>query len=107
MALFGRDSQADLQRIERVKHWTAARSPYALISLGAGLFAVVDFITLVLGIGGGLAAIAFGWRGLRDLRQHPHLLGRKLCIAGITLGIIGIVLSVAMWAWVYPSLRRT
>jgi len=103
MALFGRDSQADLQRIERVKAWTAARTPYALISFAAGLVAVVDCWTLVLGIAAGIAAIGFGVRGLRDLKEQPPLLGRRLCIAGIILGGCGLVLSFVMWAWVFPS----
>lgn len=100
MAFLGRDSQADLQRVERFKAWTSARTPYAIISAAAGLLSIVDFWTMVLGVIAGIAAIALGFRGLRDLREKPRLLGYRLCITGIVLGSIGLVLSLAMWVGV-------
>ncbi len=106
MAFLGRDSPADLQRVRRFKTWIGARSPYAVISVAAGLFSIVDCWTLVLGILAGVAAIALGVRGLRDLREQPHLLGHRLCITGIALGIIGLALSLVMWLWLIPMLNR-
>lgn len=104
MALFGRDSQADLQRIEAVKRWVAARTPWAIFSVAAGMLAIIDCWTLIIGIAAGIAAILCGIRGLGDLAQHPHLTGRRLCITGITLGSIGLLLSFVMWMWVFPAL---
>lgn len=104
MALFGRDSPADLQRIERVKQWVAARTPWAIFSVAAGLLAIVDCWTLVIGIAAGIGAILCGVRGLRDLAEHPHLTGRRLCITGIILGGVGLLLSFIMWMWVFPAL---
>ena len=106
MAFLGRDSQADLQRVQRYKAWTSARSPYAIISVAAGLFSIVDCWTLVLGIIAGIAAIGLGIRGLRDLREQPHLLGHRLCITGIVLGSLGIILSLLMWLWLIPLYSR-
>lgn len=106
MAFLGRDSQADLQRVQRFKTWTSARSPYAIISVAAGLVAIIDCWTLVLGIIAGIAAIGLGIRGLRDLREQPHLLGHRLCITGITLGTVGIILSLVMWLWLIPMLSQ-
>lgn len=105
MAFLGRDSQTDVRRIERLKAWLALRTPYGPISVAAGIIAIVDCWTLILGIAAGLAAMALGGRGLRDLRQQPELLGRRLCVTGIVLGALGLVLSFAMWMWVYPSLQ--
>jgi len=100
MALFGRDSQADLQRAQRFKAWFSQRTPYAILSAAAGLFSVVDFWTMVLGVIAGVAAIVLGTRGLKELREQPSLKGRRLCLAGITLGVLGLLLSLAMWIWV-------
>ncbi len=107
MAFLGRDSQVDLQRIERYKAWTSARSPYAIISVAAGLLSIVDCWTLILGVVAGLAAIGLGIRGLRDLREQPHLLGRRLCFTGIIMGVVGLVLSFAMWMWVFPAIQAS
>ena len=104
MAFLGRDSLADLRRIERLKAWLSLRTPFGPLSVAAGIIAIVDCWTLILGIAAGLAAIALGLRGFRDLREQPQLLGRKLCITGIILGVIGLVISFAMWMWVYPWL---
>lgn len=105
MAFLGRDSQTDLRRIERLKVWLALRTSYAPISVAAGIISIVDCWTLILGIAAGVAAMGLGYRGLRDVKEQPQLLGRRLCLTGILLGAIGLVLSFAMWMWVYPSLR--
>ena len=104
MAFLGRESEADQQRIERMRVWIHARTPYALISLALGLLAVVDFWTLVLGVAAGVAAIATGRRGLREINANPQLLGRRLCVAGIALGAMGIALSIFMWKWGFAML---
>lgn len=94
MALFGRESDADQRRAERVRLWAQARSPQALFSVMLGLLAVVDFFTPI-GFIGGVAAIVLGVRARRHIRLNPHLLGGRLAMAGIVLGAVGIVLSVA------------
>ena len=106
MAFLGRDSERDLARIERFRHWAQARAPLALFSACLGLLSIVDCWTLILGVAAGIAAIITGILGLRDLKKRPELLGRKLCITGIILGAIGLVLSFAMWMWVFPALAR-
>ncbi len=99
MPFLGRETQRDIDRTERAKRWITARSPYAIISAGAGLMAMVECITMVLGIIAGIAAIVTGRIGLRELREKPELLGRRLCIAGIVMGAIGIALSAAVWGY--------
>ena len=97
MALFGRESTADRDRVERVRLWAQARSPLALFSLMFGLLSVLDFFTMVLGVPLALAAILLGALGLRDLRLRPDRLGRRLCIAGIVLGCAGLMLGAAFF----------
>lgn len=104
MAFLGRESEADKQRIERMRVWIHARTPYALISLALGLLAVVDFWTLILGVAAGVAAIVTGRRGLHEIRANPQLLGRRLCASGIALGGLGIALSLFMWKWGFAML---
>jgi len=99
MPLLGRESQRDLDRVERVKRWMAARTPYAVVSAAAGLMAMVDFITVVIGVIAGIVAMVAGRRGLRELREKPQLLGRRLCIAGMAMGSLGLALSVAVWVY--------
>jgi len=94
MALFGRNSQADLQRQDRIQQWIRARSPFALFGGLFGILAVLDFFT-PLGLAFGLLAIGLGIRGMYHLRRQPELLGARLCRAAIVLGALGFILSVA------------
>ena len=45
MVVFGRETQAKQERVERFRAWVSARSPLAVISFMLGLVAVVDFFT--------------------------------------------------------------
>lgn len=105
MALFGRETQADQERVRQVTAWLSARSPYALASVLLGVISVVDSFTLVIGATAGAAAIVTAIGGRRHLARHPQLLGRRLCVAGITLGILGLCCSLLMWTVVYPALE--
>lgn len=97
MALFGRETPAQSERIERVRRWVQARTPYGPVSTMLGLAAVVDSITMVIGVAMGLGAVVSGVAGLRDLARQPALLGRRLCYAGIVLGSAGLLASAAVW----------
>ena len=67
---------------------------------------VLDAFTLVIGLSAGVAAIILGVLGLQDLKKHPDRLGRRLCYAGIALGLAGITLSVIMWTVIYPMIAK-
>ena len=97
MALFGRETPDDRMRAERFKNWLDQRSPYAMPSAALGTLAVLDFVTVVLGVGLGLIAITLGLCGLADLRRRPELLGRPLCLAGSMLGGVGLIASTLWW----------
>ena len=99
MAFLGRETEAEKQRIERMRSWIHARTPYALISPALGMLAIVDFWTLVLGLAAGVAAVITGNAGLRDLKVRPQLQGRRMCVTGIGLGIVGLLLTLVMWLW--------
>ena len=105
MALFGRESEAHMQRIERFKTWLDSRSKPALLSLCAGAFSVIEFWTMVLGLLAGIAAIALGIAGHRELHRSTTLDGRRLATGGIALGLLGIALSLTMYFWGYGYLK--
>ena len=103
MAMFGRETEADRKRAERVRHWARARSPFALASMLFGIVALLDACTLVIGLGAGVLALVLGAMGLVDLSKRPHLLGRRLCQTGMILGALGVMASGAVWWFWYRS----
>lgn len=93
MALFGRETEKDLRRAERIRTWAQARSPYTLFGFGAGILAVVDSITMVIGLFAGIAAIVLSIRGKQELGENDRLTGQRMNTAAFILGCIGIGLS--------------
>ncbi len=104
MGLFGRESPARQQRIERRTAWIHAHTRWGFASAALGVVAVLDSFTLVLGVLAGVAAIATGLRGRRELRAQPQLRGERWCTVGIVLGTLGLVLSLLMALVVYPRI---
>jgi hypothetical protein len=51
-------------------------------------------------------AITCGYRGLKRIAQQPDLLGKRLCVAGMILGSMGIAMSLILWLVVYPNLTK-
>ena len=105
MGFLGRESEAERRRIERFKLWLDGCSKPALLSVCAGMFAVVEFWTMVLGAAAGAAAIVLGVVGRREASTSPTLRGRRLALLGILLGTVGIGLSTFMWLQGYALLE--
>ena len=105
--MFGRESAAAQQRIDRVGHWARCRSPYALCSGFFGLLAVPDAITGVFGAIFGVIAITLGVFGLVDLKRRPHLHGSRLCYFGMGFGALGVLVGVTLWTIIYPMLAES
>jgi hypothetical protein len=64
--------------------------------------------SLVLGIVwlfglGSIAAIALGWRSLRDIAAADELGGRGIAIAGIVIGAVGLASSGLLIAFLVAS----
>jgi len=84
---------------ETVRNWLA------LVSVGLGVVAMflaviaktsaVALLVAVLVSGGGIAT---GWLGFRAARQLMKQKGRNWAIAGIIVGVIGLVVSIALLA---------
>ena len=56
---------------------------------GLAIASVFIGIVWIFGLGS-LAAIALGWRALRDIEASSELGGRGIAIAGIVIGAVGL-----------------
>lgn len=106
MGLFGKESSRDVARADAFKAWITARPGMAVVSLCLGVVSMLDAVTVIIGIGAGIAAVITGYRGLAQIKREPALLGNRLCVTGMVLGVLGIALSLILWLVVYPSLSR-
>jgi hypothetical protein len=106
MGILGKESSRDKARADAFKAWITARAGESIISLGAGVVAILDAFTVVVGILAGVLAITCGYRGLKRIAQQPDLLGKRLCVAGMILGSMGIAMSLILWLVVYPNLTK-
>ena len=97
MALFGRETQADIERAERIKAWLGARSPYALFAMMFGLLSVVDSLTMIIGFISGIVAIILSFLARSDIKANPGMLGLRLCNTALVLGILGVALSITVY----------
>lgn len=95
----GRDLPGKETRVRVVREWVRARSPWALAAGGLGVIAPVDAVFILPG----LASIVLGFVGLRDLRNRPHLLGRRLCVLGIIGGVLGLTAAGFLYTWDGPE----
>jgi|GEM_PF-1387576 len=106
MGLFGRESEAQKQRIEGYTRWIHARDSYSLGCLLLGIIAVVDSFTMVIGVGAGVAAIVLSILGNRRIGADGDKLSRRFCWIGLALGIIGIGLAITMATVIYPMIEQ-
>ncbi len=103
MALFGRESEADRMRAERVRAWAQRQSPYALASGLFGVLAVLDAFTVVISLVAGPLAIGLGVYAHFDRRADAVRQARWLPRLGIGLGVLGLALTAVMWRWLYAA----
>lgn len=103
MALFGRESEADRLRAERVRQWAQGQSPYALFSCLFGILAVLDAFTVVISLVTGPLAIGLGVWAHRDPRIAERHGARWLPKVGMVLGCFGLILTVVVWRRFYAA----
>ena len=97
---FGRDMPGKDARAQWARQYVAARSPYAL---AAGLLGAVAPIDGLIFFPLSIAAMVVAVVGWLHLNRNPRLLGRGLCAAGFTGGLIGLTLFIALRAWDGPA----
>ena len=79
---------------------SSQNSEFAIASLTMG---IVSFVTL-LGAEKPIVAIAFGILALRRIRNSDQLKGKRLAIAGIVLGAIGVILLPLLMLKLLPQI---
>lgn len=103
MALFGRESEADQLRADRVRQWAQRQSPYALFSCLFGVLAVLDAFTVVITVIAGPLAIGLGLCARRDGRIDHRKSAGWLPWLGMVLGGVGLVFTAALWYLLYSG----
>ena len=102
MALFGRETERDEQRVLEYGRWVKQRNPLAIASLVLGVFSLIELGALVVP---GIASIVLGVASLRQLgREHaPYPRGHGLAWGGIVLSVASLVIAAFLYL---PHFRR-
>ena len=92
MALFGRETERDQQRVLEYGRWVRQRNPLAIASLVLGVFSLIELGALVVP---GIASIILGVASLRQLRRDNAIYarGHGLAYAGIALSALSLVIA--------------
>jgi hypothetical protein len=78
------------------------KSEFAIASLIMGIVSFIQIINLEKAI----VAIVFGVLALRSIAREPGTKGKKLAVAGMILGIIGVTLTSVMTVKYWPQMME-
>ena len=74
------------------------KNPNALYSYYLGVFSLIPFIGLFLGV----AALVTGFKGIKYSKENPGIAGIGHAYAGIILGVLGLLISAGfIWLLVW------
>ena len=94
MALFGRETARDEQRVEAWRRWFVRQHPFALASAALSVFSLTHFGTLFLDE---LAGIGLGVVALRAARRQGAAAGVRLAYVGIGVGAISLACAIFLY----------
>jgi len=103
MAMFGRPSEKDDQRAERMRDWLQRQNGFAIASVVLGAISMIEFgVLLVFGLGG----IATGVIALRQLVSPTgeRVEGKKLAWTGIGLSTVSLAIACVLYS-MKPGVR--
>ena len=100
MALFGRETPRDEQRVEAYRQWFTRQHPLALASAVLSIFSLTHFGTLFVDE---LLGIALGILAIRQTRaqlpsQPLQRRGIAFAYVGIVTGIISLVCAIVIYS---------
>jgi hypothetical protein len=101
MALFGRESPQDEQRVEAWRRWFVRQHPLALASAVLSLFSLTHFGTLwadeIAGIVLGVLAIraAKGEARACDPGESPR--GVAMAYVGVAVGVVSLICAIVIY----------
>ena len=96
MALFGRETARDEQKVEAYRLWFTRQHPLALASAALSVFSLTHFGTLFVDE---LAGIALGVIAIRAIRRGDSSRSAKLAYVGVAVGAISLICAVIIYAW--------
>jgi lipopolysaccharide export LptBFGC system permease protein LptF len=97
MALFGRESAQEQQRVEAWQRWVRKHDPLALASVALSIFSLTHFGTLLVDA---IAGIALGVVAIRSARRSAEQ-SRRGSVAFAYLGIAIGAISLAFGVFLY------
>jgi hypothetical protein len=100
MALFGRETARDEEKVEAYRLWFTRQHPLALASAALGIFSLTHFGTLFLDE---LAGIALGVIAIRAVRRGESSRSAKLAYVGLVIGAVSLICAIVIYAW--PTMR--
>lgn len=93
MAMFGRESARDRERVAAYREWFVRQHPFALISAALAIFSLTHFGTLFIDE---IVGIALGVIALRQFRRMPDR-SVKLAYVGVAVGIVSLIIGVTLY----------
>jgi len=93
MALFGRETARDEQRVEAYRQWFTRQHPLALASTVLSIFSLTHFGTLFIDE---LLGIALGILAIRRVQKTPWR-SVRFAYVGIVTGIISLACAIVIY----------
>jgi len=95
MALFGRESSREQQKVEAWRQWFLRQHPLALASAALSIFSITHFGTL---FADELLGIVLGAMAIRSARRGATSLGIKLAYVGIVVGVASLICAIIIYS---------
>lgn len=77
-------------------------SEFAIASLVMGIISFVHIFNMEKPI----VAVVFGILALKRVGMSPQWKGKNLAIAGIVLGVISVILTIALTCYFWPQIQQ-
>lgn len=94
MALFGRESARDQQKVEAWRRWILRQHPLALTAAVLSIFSLTHFGTLFVDE---LAGIILGVIAIRRAARAPEL-SVRLAYVGVIVGTLSLICAIVLYA---------
>ena len=94
VALFGRETSRDQQKVEACRLWFLRQHPFALASAALSIFSLTHFGTLFFDE---LLGITLGLLALRAVRRGSTA-GVKLAYIGIIVGVASLICAIVIYS---------
>jgi len=96
MALFGRPTEKEQQRAERMRDWAQRQNGYAIAAVVLGAISLIEFgVLLVFGIAGVVTGVIAIWQ-LSD-PVGTRIEGKKLAWIGIACSVVSLAIATVLY----------